>query len=82
MAYFINAMMNLEEAQKLPITGIRVNVPTGSINPAQSIDHIMFFACEHIIFAQQLTLINPAPSTTYLYFSYICAKYINDECNY
>jgi hypothetical protein len=32
--YFINAMMDLEEAQKLPITVIRLNVPTGSINPA------------------------------------------------
>ena len=31
--YFINAMMDLEEAQKLPITVIRLNVPTGSINP-------------------------------------------------
>jgi hypothetical protein len=32
--YFINAMMNLEEAQKLPITVIRLNIPTSSINHA------------------------------------------------
>lgn len=42
----------------------------------------MFFIFEHIVFAQQLTLINPASNTTYLHFSYICAKYINDEYNY
>ena len=42
----------------------------------------MFFVCEHVIFAQQLILINYTQNTTYLYFSYICAKYINDECNY